>query len=246
MGAISMRLLLAIFSMALFTACDNDDDPTGSTPTGTSTMYILAPVNNSGVSGTVTFAELSDNSTRITISLNGTPANGDHPTHIHMNTAAEGGVIAVSLTNVDGNTGSSVTDVAALDDGTAITYSQLIAYDGYINVHLSADDLATIVAQGDIGQNALTGNAVTYPLEERVEGISGTAVFAERENGTTLVSVSLEGTPMGGVHPTHIHMNTAAEGGDIAVSLTPVDGTSGTSLTQVASFDDGTAVTYAS
>jgi hypothetical protein len=32
---------------------------------------------------------------------------------------------------------------------------KLLDFDGYINVHLSADKLATLVAQGDIGQNDL-------------------------------------------------------------------------------------------
>lgn len=33
-------------------------------------------------------------------------------------------------------------------------YSDISGYDGYVNVHLSADDLATLVAQGNIGANA--------------------------------------------------------------------------------------------
>ena len=118
-------------------------------------------------------------------------------------------------------------------------------YNGYINVHLSAEDLATIVAQGDIGQNALTGNEVSYDLATKnVEGISGTAVFAERNNGTTLVTIMLTGTPDGGSHPAHIHENDAATGGGIAVSLTPVNGTTGMSRSQVAALDNGTAITY--
>jgi hypothetical protein len=32
----------------------------------------------------------------------------------------------------------------------------LLNFDGYINVHLSATNLASLVAQGDIGQNELT------------------------------------------------------------------------------------------
>jgi hypothetical protein len=32
-----------------------------------------------------------------------------------------------------------------LDNGTAITYQQLLNFDGYINVHLSATNLATLL-----------------------------------------------------------------------------------------------------
>jgi hypothetical protein len=38
----------------------------------------------------------------------------------------------------------------------------LLDFDGYINVHLSADKLATLVAQGDIGQNDLTDVSKVY------------------------------------------------------------------------------------
>jgi hypothetical protein len=176
----------------------------------------------------------------------GTPADGLHPAHIHLNTAAEGGAIAVSLTPVDGASGNSITNVTALDDGTAVTYTDLLTFDGYINVHLSADDLATIVAQGDIGQNELTGEAIEYDLAERaVPGISGSVTFSERVNGEALAQISLVGTPDGGSHPAHIHVNTAVEGGAIAYTFTPVNGTTGTSVSNVATLDDGTSFGYA-
>jgi hypothetical protein len=59
-----------------------------------------------------------------------------------------------------------------------ITYQELLNFDGYINVHLSASSLATLVAQGDIGQNQLTGVSKVYPLGSvAVPAISGTATF---------------------------------------------------------------------
>jgi hypothetical protein len=49
--------------------------------------------------------------------------------------------------------------------------------DGYINVHLSATNLATLVA--DIGQNELTGTSKVYALGSvAVPNISGTATFS--------------------------------------------------------------------
>jgi hypothetical protein len=86
--------------------------------------------------------------------LEGTVEGGDHPAHIHSNNAATGGGIVLDLKNVNGATGMSVTSANALRDGTAMTYDQLIAYNGHINVHLSPTNLATRIAQGDIGSNA--------------------------------------------------------------------------------------------
>jgi hypothetical protein len=90
----------------------------------------------------------------ITISLQGTTAGGDHPAHIHANNAASGGGIVMDLKNVSGATGKSVTSANALNDDTEMTYEELLNFNGYINVHLSAAALGTLIAQGDIGSNA--------------------------------------------------------------------------------------------
>ncbi|MDZ7608524.1 MAG: hypothetical protein U5K79_23730 [Cyclobacteriaceae bacterium] len=94
--------------------------------------------------------------------------------------------------------------------------------------------MATIVAAGDIGGNFLTGEMESYPLmEAAVAGISGTVWFRERKNGKTLVEIDLDNTPEAGVHPAHIHVNSAAEGGTVIVPLSNLDGTSGKGLTDV-------------
>jgi len=88
------------------------------------------------------------------LTLEETSEGGDHPSHIHANDAATGGGIVISLNNVNGGTGIGATSVSMLNDGAAITYDELIVFNGYINVHLSDMDLGTLIAQGDIGSNA--------------------------------------------------------------------------------------------
>ena len=177
--------------------------------------------------------------------MNNTPSGGEHPGHIHVNTAAEGGGIAFTFNPVNGDTGISKTNVSTMDDGSAFIYENVLTYDGYINIHLSATELSTLVAQGDIGQNELTGETISYDLNERdVAGINGTIEFAERVNQTTLVTINLTGTPAGGSHPAHIHENDVATTGNIIVGLNPVIGDTGISKTQVAALVGGAAVTY--
>jgi len=242
-------LYLLLASLLIFSSCGDDDDEVmvmEPVPTGNSVTYGLGPFAVEGISGTAEFVENDDASITVNLSLVGTPSGGQHPAHVHLNTAAEGGGIAVTLGTVDGSTGESSINITTLDDGTPISYSEILEYDGYINVHLSADDLGTIVAQGDIGQNAFTGTSKTYTLGEKdVEGISGSVTFNERLNGEALAVISLGGTPEGGSHPAHIHINTAAEGGGIAYSFNPVDGLSGISRSNVAALDDGTSFGYA-
>lgn len=257
-----LKVLPLLVGFFFIVSCNNDDgtvvppdepdmeepdeeEPEAVTETDSKT-YQLGAVANPDISGTAEFITFSNDSTVIELKLENTPDGGMHPAHIHFNTAVEGGDIALDLTTVDGATGESSTHVTALNDGTAITYAELLDYDGYINVHLSADDLGTLVAQGDIGQNELTGTSKEYALGSvDVEDIDGTATFFERKNGEALAVIQLENTPEDGMHPGHIHFNTAAEGGDIAFTFNPVIGATGESRTNVAALDDESAFGYA-
>ncbi|PHS00599.1 MAG: hypothetical protein COA80_02785, partial [Leeuwenhoekiella sp.] len=211
--------------------------------TGETKSYDLLTKDVEGISGTATFSERLNGEALLEVMLDGTPDGGMHPGHIHNNSAAETGGIAITLTTLDGTTGMSKTNISALNDGTDITYTELLDFDGYINFHLSSDDLATLVAQGDIGGNELTGETKDYELVTKdVDGISGTATFAERKSGAALVTVMLDGTPDGGMHPGHIHNNSAAETGGIAKTLTTLDGTTGMSVTHIEALNDGTEI----
>lgn len=239
----TFRIAFLAASAASFTACD--DDESGPSLTGDNKTFTLSEKSASGVNGNVTFAKRSDNSTLITIQLTGTSSGGDHPAHIHTNSAAEGGNIILDLENVNGGTGKSETVVTTLNDGTAISYEELIAIDGYVNVHASSSDLATLIAQGDVGENELTGDTTVYTLNSvSNQAISGTATFARRENDETLITLDLDGTTAGGSHPAHIHMNSAAKGGGIVIDLNAVDGATGMSQTNIIEQNDGTAINY--
>ncbi|MBZ9651964.1 CHRD domain-containing protein [Psychroflexus montanilacus] len=237
---------LLLFMGLFIVACDNDDSLNPVTdPILDNIRYDLGELNDSGVSGDAVFNEQENGSIQLIVELEGTSAGNMHPTHIHMNNALEDGDIIVSLEPVDGETGLSITTFSALDDGTPISFEDIEGLDAYINVHLSAND-DTVVAQGDIGENAFTGDEKSFDLEERdAPGISGSILFQERENGEALATISLENTPAGGMHPAHIHMNTAAEGGDIIYTFTPVNGDTGMSQSNVAALDDDTEFGYA-
>ncbi len=234
-------LLLA--SALLFIGCGKDDP--GPQLTGTNKQYQLFSKSNPSISGTVTFAKRDDNATLITVQLSGTSAGGSHPAHIHANTAAESGAILLDLTSIDGATGKSETVVKTLKDGSAITYEQLLDFNGYVNVHQSAADLATLIAQGDIGQNELTTTRKIYPLGSVSNAaISGTATFTKRVNGKTLVTLALTGTTAGVSSIAHIHTNTVAETGGVVVDLTAVNGSTGKSETSISKLNTGVAISY--
>ena len=238
-----LRLMFIVLTTT-FISCDSDDD----SPVfmGDEKVYTLNSVADPNISGTATFRMNPDNSTTIDIELMNTSNLIDMmPAHIHFNSAAEGGGIAVSLNAVDPATGMSSTQVNALNDGTSITYSELLNFDGYINVHESMNNLGTLYGQGDIGQNELTGEMKSYALGSVTDpNISGEVIFMERQNGNALAQLNLNGPTSGIIFESHIHMNSAAEGGGIAFFFTDIDGDAGSSVTHVEALEDGTAFGY--
>lgn len=233
---ISMALVLPILFL---TSCSSDDDNSNNPPLEVSKTYDLGSVYNPGISGTAKFIKNEDNSTTIELQLSGTPAGGMHPAHIHFNTAVESGEVALTLGTVNGNTGFSTITTSTLNDGTSISYEDLLDFDGYINVHVSADDLGTLVAQGDIGQNELTDDSKTYLLASVSDpAISGNIIFKKRINGEALATINLTGTQEGVQYPAHIHLGSVASPGEVIVPFNDVDGSTGISMTNISFLQD--------
>ena len=109
-----------------------------------SVRYPVASQGGSGVLGSVLLADYGDGITVVTIALQGTPPSGNHPAHFHAGNCGSGGDIVVPLNNVNGATGFSSTV-------TNVPFDAIIGGDHYLNIHLSSDQIATIVACGEVG-----------------------------------------------------------------------------------------------
>lgn len=75
----------------------------------------------------------------------------------------------------------------------------------------------------DAVQYALAANANDGAL---ADGVDATVTFQALGEDQTLVTLALDDGPTGlnVAHPAHIHLNAAAEGGDIDIFLAPIDG----------------------
>lgn len=241
---------MAFMLAALFSSCKKKEDTVEPTPTPvpvvittpTSTTYTLNVKDQLGVTGTVTFAEKSSGSSEsvITIKLTGATA-GTHPAHIHANSAIESGDIVYSLNSVDASGNSTTT--------LSVPYSTLINFDGYVNVHAGLLDLGTIIAQGDIGGNILTGDSKSYALaEDSASGILGSALFQKRKNGNTLVTIDLTsgGVLPAGDYPAHINLGSVSTIGTPynKKTLNAVNSATRKSMTNVKTLNDGTSITF--
>ncbi len=92
-----------------------------------------------------------------------------------------------------------------------------------------------------------TGNEITYSLQPGSDyAVSGTVVIKEKKNGTAEVTINLIGTDGESKLPVHLHLGDIAEAdADVAALLSPVDATTGKSITELNQLADETAVTYA-
>jgi hypothetical protein len=236
-GISAMAIFSAIGLLISSGGCKKDD-PAPPVPPRTTT-YELVGKDVLGITGTVTFTETSGTVVTIEISLNGAPA-GTHPAEVCMNTAVEGGMVVLVLNPVE-TSGKSTTAV------TAMNFSQLIVYDGFIKVLKSSSEPNVILAQGDIGGNVFTGNNKTYSLDTiGVFGVSGTALFQQRSNNATLVTLTITGAITGDVYPATINLGSIASvgGGPVVAVLNHVDGTNGKSFTNIRKLESGIDVTY--
>jgi len=157
-----------------------------------------------------------------------------------MNSAIDGGTVVISFNPVDA-TGKSSTST------TTMTYTQLIAYDGFIKVHKSSSEPNVILVQGDIGGNVITTTNKTYTLDTVGSyGVSGIALFEKRVNGTTLLTITLTGAIAGDVYPATINLGSIASvgGGPVVKGLNNVDGTTGKSYSNIRKLDSGINITY--
>ena len=111
-------------------------------------FYEIYPNEGYDVEGTVQVVENAETGgARVVISLQNTTEGEVHPAHFHAGSCGDGGDIIVPLESVDGESGSSVTD-------TDTSFEEITSSDFYINIHLSPEELSTIVACGEVGQGA--------------------------------------------------------------------------------------------
>ncbi|CAN5759279.1 hypothetical protein BH24DEI2_BH24DEI2_23090 [soil metagenome] len=111
--------------------------------------YTLTGTGAEGTSifGKARFSELSPTQSEVTLELANTTPGTTLPAHIHVGNVGEDGAVAYPLVSVDGATGKSTTK---LD----VAYDKLLEVDGYVDVHLSAEQPDIVVAGGEVGANA--------------------------------------------------------------------------------------------
>jgi hypothetical protein len=232
---ISIPVIFGLFS------CD-EEMPNVS---GMNHIYELKSVSDLNIDGYIKIRERNDGSTQAELVLNNLNSESTYPAYIHFNNALQGGGVVITLTPVDGHSQNSVTEIRTLDSGDAITYEELRTFDGHLNIHLG--NTGVMVAQADIGLNALTGRFQQFTLVEGdIEGANGLITIEERESGFSLVTVEVTGTIQNQFHPVTLNFGPIFDNLGRAGTLNPVNGNKGISRTHVETLDGALVANYQS
>lgn len=239
-------LVSLVILSTLVAGCRRTDEPVAAiTLTGRQVEYAFN--DDAGATlATATLAERTDGSTLVTIRQTNSTASA---VSLNFGPATDNGAVAVALAPFEAMTQTSQTIARTLTNGTAISYNDLLLFDG----HLRLLNNTAPLARADIGGNELTGQSRSFALNPAdANNISGRITFSQRKNGYTLVQVALNNTRAGNAYPAHVHLGGSTFcGGTIAVSLNAIDGGTGRSATSIRAYDSaegqrngGAALTY--
>lgn len=159
-----LQSTLLIFALLSFVACDSGDDVAEELFTGNELNLTLIPAQVQGLStsGSLVIRERTDGRAQLEITLDGVVRGAVHPVHLHFGDLTENGLVATFLTEIreENGVGKSSTLLTQLDDGTQITYSNLLNFDGSIKIHFESTGVLKdeVLGSVNIGINT-AGNA---------------------------------------------------------------------------------------
>ncbi|WP_423997269.1 hypothetical protein [Maribacter sp. IgM3_T14_3] len=182
-------IFFILFNIALVSCSSDDASPP--IPTGLEKQYTFVKTQFSDLTGNVIFTENTNGSTTISVSLNNTVPGVDLNIRLRRNTANLGGGIALTLNNIDNETGKSITTVSKLDDGNAINYVELSEFEGYLSLEGKNTNQNIVFAYKDLGPNEFTGKKITYHLFSNNQTVNGFAQFQERRKGTSALIIGV-------------------------------------------------------
>ena len=234
-------IFLMLISSFVLIGCNVDN----TLMTDNEISYELYESAQSGIDGEIKFIELKNGKIQAEINLDNTMNGTSMPASIHSKSTLYAEDRIIALDPIDGATGSSVTIFDRSDMGKRITFNDLINMDAHVKVYENMSNTNSVVSEGDIGKNKLTGDRKSYQLQEFIGSDFVGSVFLEkRKSGFTKITVKLDEAQEGVFYPTHIHYNSSAEDGSIWIDLNPIDGNTGVSISDIRTSLLGTEIDF--
>ncbi|HEX5555619.1 MAG TPA: hypothetical protein VFX43_20420 [Chitinophagaceae bacterium] len=213
-------ILITATALIGLSACQKND----STQTPLKKQYTISPSNRPGspqISGTVDFKEiLNTDSVDVTIQLQGVSQDGSYPVYLRNGTSIENGAVAYNLGFVDGRNPTLTTSIP-------VSFSNLIKYNGCIDIYRNPNDTVTIVAQSEIGTNEVYKSYnMSSPLNNTINGEF--RIYKRPTGAYVVIRIDTSVAHTGGVsHPARVYKSDGTRDFD----LSDVSATTGVSAT---------------
>lgn len=207
--------------------------------TGTSQVYNFIPLNNSEVEGTITLEKRLDNTTLVTVNLTNPSPSAQYAAFIYEDNALDGVNSLFQFGNF--NESVSYTQLESFSEGTEITFDELLIIDGHIKLFETINGVTTEIANADIGNNLLTENSEEYTvIAQNDSGIDGSILVQERINGEAILTITLYGFDSETTYSVVLFTGEmeSTEEASTVISLNPIDGANGVSMTNLSSTED--------
>lgn len=227
-----LSALAVLLAATLLTACqknDNNDNPL-------KIQYTIGPYQSSKISGTADFTEiLHTDSVQLTIQLTGVSQDGSYPVLLRKGTSIENGEVAFNLGFVDGKNPTLSTSIN-------LPFSELLKYNGCIDIYRNPNDTVTIVAQSEIGaNNVFKSYDMANPITSQPNGQF--RIYKRDAGAYVVVRIDSATAHIGGVpHPTRVYNAGGAREFELE-NLSEVSGVSATTVTDH-TFDELTHADY--
>lgn len=222
--------LAAIIMLSGLYACNKNS----SNPTPRTKSYNIQTYPGFDVSGTVTFTEvLNTDSVKVDVKLTGKDVTGValFPIYIRQGTSLENGPVKFNLGNLDGN-------IKELQNEVNISFSDLIAYNGSLDVYRNTTDTNKVIAQGEIGANEVFRSYTMTNPNVTGDVSNGQLRIYKRATGAYIV-VNVDTSSFIGTeaHPARVYQ---ADGITKEFDLTDLSADNGVSATEVSdhTYDD--------
>ncbi|HQW84089.1 MAG TPA: hypothetical protein PK987_06510 [Ferruginibacter sp.] len=152
----ALAILLAFIFAVSFSSCEKKDVATTTATLRTKEITLTSTAGNT-INGKALIAENADHSFNVSITLQNTVKDTVMVMHIHNGSIAAPGNISIPLANITGTGGQATGTTLNITSGlsatgttVALTYDNIILPTRYFNIHYSAAQIATVVANGNI------------------------------------------------------------------------------------------------
>lgn len=156
-------ILASLALVLVLGACGSDGEQSEFTGNEMELGLIPGTVSGNTTTGTLLIREKTNGQAQLDITLNNVLTGAEHPVHLHFGSLDDDGDVATFLTTLteQNGIGRSSTVLSDLDNGTSLSYADMVTFNGSIKIHFEASGPLedSLLGSTNIGLNSADNEA---------------------------------------------------------------------------------------